>query len=352
MIKFILKRLVYGSFVLLGVVMLIFFMFNVLPVDPASLTMGQRVDVESVEAVNKELGLDKPLGVQLAMYLRDVSPMALHENSTEAKEKYNYVKLIPFGKKALVVKKPYLRKSYQSKRDVSEILMQALPKTFILAISAILLACILGIVLGIFAAVRQHSIFDNAAMVVSVIGISVPSYFSAMVLGYFFGVVLHDVTGLEQTGDLFMYDDFGNKYLSLKSLILPSIALGVRPIGIIFQLTRSSMLDVLSQDYIRTARAKGLAFTKILFTHALRNAMNPVVTTVSGWFASLLAGAFFVEIIFDIKGLGYVIVQHLLNFDFPVAMGAVLFTATIFVVINILVDILYGLLDPRVVLGK
>jgi peptide/nickel transport system permease protein len=124
--------------------------------------------------------------------------------------------------------------------------------------------------------------------------------------------------------------------------------LGIRPIAIITQLTRSAMLDVLSQDYIRTAKSKGLSNNTVLFKHALRNAMNPVVTSISGWYASLIAGAYFVEIIFDFKGLGYETVKSLLNFDFPVAMGSVLFTATIFVVINIIVDILYGFIDPRI----
>jgi peptide/nickel transport system permease protein len=235
---------------------------------------------------------------------------------------------------------------------VSEKLKRALPKTIILAIAAIIIASIIGIVFGVLAAVRQHSWFDTFAMSVSNLGISVPSYFSAIVLGYFFGIVLHDITGLEQVGDLTTIDDYGNEVLSLKNLILPSIALGTRPIGIIFQLTRSAMLDVLSQDYIRTARAKGLSYLTVLFKHALRNAMNPVVTTISGWFASLLAGAFFVEVIFDIKGLGYTAVNSLLNFDFPVTMGCVLFTATVFIIVNFIVDILYAVLDPRIRIGN
>lgn len=348
MIQFIIKRLGYGVLVMIGVTLVVFSLFNFLPVDPARLTLGQRADVESVEAIRKELGLDKPKGVQLLIYLNDVSPIAIHAKTTKAKEKYKYVGLIPLGKNTLAVKKPYLRRSYQTKRPVNDILLEALPKTFILALSAIIIACLIGITLGMVAAVKQHSFFDNAAMSLSVLGISVPSYLSAMILAYLFGILWHEQTGLNAIGDLTEFDDLGNEYLELKNLILPAIALGVRPIGIIFQLTRSAMLDVLSQDYMRTARAKGLSFGKILYKHALRNAMNPVITTISGWFASLLAGAYFVEIIFDIKGLGYVTVNNLLNFDFPVAMGSVLFTAAVFVVVNILVDILYGILDPRI----
>lgn len=352
MIRFIFKRLGYGILVLIGVVSVVFSLFNFLPVDPARLTLGQRADVESVEAIRKELGLDQPKWKQFLMYLNDVSPLAVHGRSPEQQAKYKYVTLVPLGERVVAVKKPYLRRSYQSKREVSEILLTALPKTAILAVSAIVIACIIGITLGMLAAVKQHSWFDHAAMSLSVVGISVPSYLSAMILGYLFGILWHDWTGLNHVGDLTAFDDFGNEYLEFKNLILPAVALGIRPIGIIFQLTRSAMLDVLSQDYIRTARAKGLAFWQVLYKHALRNAMNPVLTTVSGWFASLLAGAYFVELIFDIKGLGFVTVINLLQFDFPVAMGAVLFTATIFVIVNILVDILYGVLDPRISAGK
>ncbi len=353
MYKFIFQKFFYGILVLIGVVFIIFGLFNILPVDPARLTLGQRADVESVEAINKELGLDKPKAVQFALYLNDLSPVAVHEKTAEAQKKYGYTALFSVGKeKALVLKKPYLRRSYQTKEDVLEILKRALPQTILLAVAAMILASVIGIVLGVIAAVKQHSWFDTIAMSVSVLGISVPSYFAAIVLGYFFGIVLHDITGLDQTGGLTIIDDYGNEVLAYKNLILPSIALGSRPIGIIFQLTRSAMLDVLSQDYIRTARAKGLAYPAVLFKHALRNAMNPVVTTISGWFASLLAGAFFVEVIFDIKGLGYTAVDALQKFDFPVAMGTVLFTATVFIVISFLVDILYAVLDPRIRIGK
>ncbi len=353
MYKFILNKLFYGILVLIGVIFVIFALFNILPVDPARLTLGQRADVESVEAINKELGLDKPKYIQFALYLNDLSPIAFHYNDVNSQAKYHYIKVLNLrDNKALVIKPPYLRRSYQTKEDVFNILKRALPQTILLAFAAMLIASVIGIFLGVIAAVKQHSWFDNVAMSLSVLGISVPSYFSAIVLGYFFGIVLHDFTGLEQTGGLTVIDDFGNEVLAFKNLILPAIALGSRPIGIIFQLTRSAMLDVLSQDYIRTARAKGLAFPSVLFKHALRNAMNPVITTISGWFASLLAGAFFVEVIFDIKGLGYTAVDALQKFDFPVAMGTVLFTASVFIVINFLVDILYAVLDPRIRIGK
>lgn len=353
MTKFILNKFFYGVLVLIGVIFVIFALFNILPVDPARLTLGQRADVESVEAINKELGLDKPKYVQFALYLNDLSPVAVHYNDAAAQEKYHYTKLFNVSnEKALVLKPPYLRRSYQTKREVLDILSEALPQTIILAFAAMIMASFIGIFLGVIAAVKQHSWFDNLAMSISVLGISIPSYFSAVLLGYFFGIVLHKWTGLNHTGAMIDWDDYGEKVIIYKNLILPAIALGSRPIGIIFQLTRSTMLDVLSQDYIRTAKAKGLSAVAVLFKHALRNALNPVVTAISGWFAGLLAGAFFVEVIFDIKGLGYTAVDALQKFDFPVAMGTVLFTASVFIIMNFLVDILYAILDPRIRIGK
>jgi peptide/nickel transport system permease protein len=150
-------------------------------------------------------------------------------------------------------------------------------------------------------------------------------------------------------GSLYAVDDYGRgEYLELKNLILPAITLGIRPLAIVVELTRSSLLEVMSQDYIRTARAKGLSKFRIIGKHALKNAMNPVITAVSGWFASLMAGAVFVEYVFDWKGIGVVIVDALEKYDFPVIMGAVLFISVILVIINIFVDILYAMLDPRV----
>ena len=349
MISFITKRIGYGLLVLLGVVLVIFFLFNVLPVNSARLTLGQRADIASVEAIEKELGLNLPLPLRLVKYIGELSPIWIHENTTEDQEKYNYIKLFAVsGTKVLAIKAPYLGRSYQTRRLVSEILAEKIPSTVILALTAILLATIVGIILGIFSAINHNKFWDNAAVTLSVIGISQPSYFSGIILALLFGYLWHDYTGLNHVGSLFELTDLGDEIVVWKNLILPAVALGIRPIAIITQLTRSSMLDVLSQDYIRTAKAKGLSFYKVLYKHSLRNALNPVITSISGWFAALLAGAYFVEIIFDFKGLGYETVKALLNFDFPVVMGSVLFTATIFVLVNMFVDVLYAFLDPRI----
>jgi len=356
MLSFILKRLRYGFWVLLGVVSLIFFLFNILPGDPARMMLGQRADIASVEAINKDLGRDKPLSSQFLNYLNDLSPISIHVNNNPESYWYlnpskytNKINLVTLGNHTVVLKAPYLRKSYQSKRNVSTILAEAFVNTFILAMVAMTFAIVVGIAVGILSAIKKNSLVDRTSLVLSVLGMSLPSFFAAILIAWVFAFLLGEVTGLNMTGSLFSVDDLGRgEYLSLKNLILPAFTLGIRPLAIVVELTRNSMLEVMSQDYIRTARAKGLNYYVILFKHALKNALNPVVTAVSGWMASLLAGAVFVEFVFDWKGIGVVIVNALDKYDFPVVMGAVLFISVILIIINILVDILYGLLDPRV----
>ena len=193
---------------------------------------------------------------------------------------------------------------------------------------------------------------DKTILIVSTLGMSLPSFFSAILAAWIFGFLLHEYTGLEMTGSLYELDDFGEVYqLKLKNLLLPALVLGIRPLAVVTQLMRNSLLEVFNRDYIRTARAKGLSEFKIITKHAMKNALNPVVTAVSGWFASLLAGAVFVEYIFSWNGLGKEIVNALNTLDLPVIMGAVLIIALTFVLINILVDIIYTYLDPKIKLN-
>lgn len=356
MITFILNRLFYGLLVLLGVITLIFILFNILPGDPARMMLGQRADISSVEAIHKDLGLDKPITTQYFNFLNDLSPVSFHNNNDPEKywylsaEKYSpYIKLLSIKNTSLVLKMPYLRKSYQTRREVSEIIAEAFPKTLMLAAVSMLFAFVIGVTIGIFSAIYKDGLFDRVAMVLSVLGMSLPSFFAAIIIAWVFAFLLSDYTGLNMTGSMYTVDDYGRgEYLSLKNLILPALTLGIRPLGVLVELTRSSMLEVMSQDYIRTARAKGLSEFRVITRHALKNALNPVVTAVSGWLASLMAGAVFVEYVFDWKGIGVVIVDALARYDFPVIMGTVLFISVILIIINILTDISYALLDPRV----
>ena len=345
MLRLITKKICYGLLVLLGVVVLVFFLFQGFG-DPARLMIGQTGDSATINNIRKELALDQPKWKQFVLYLNDISPVSVYSKEDITSRQLEGIFI--GGDTKLVIKFPYLRRSYQSRKEVSSILMEALPGTLVLAFSAMFIATVLGILLGILAAVKQNTWMDTSAIFASVLGISAPSFFMGIVLAYLFGFVLSDYTGLHMTGSLYEYDVFDGKQLQLQNLILPAITLGIRPLAIITQLTRSAMLDVLSMDYIRTAYAKGLSKKAVVFKHALRNALNPVVTAITGWFAELLAGAFFVEYIFGWKGIGKVTVDALEKLDFPVVMGSVLLTATFFIIVNILADILYGIIDPRV----
>jgi len=352
-IGYIFRKFLYGLSVLWGVVTLVFLLFNVLPDDPAKLTLGQRSDLASLENVRKELHLDKPVWNRYLLYLNDLSPISILKNEPEVIQKYQTIFSSTIHQEyTLVVKKPYLGRSYQTKRLVTEVLGDALPGTLILAFAAILIATVLGISFGVLAALKKDSFWDTSSILISVAGISAPSFFAGLLLAYIFGFLLKQYTGLDMVGSLWRYDAFGGRHLDLKNLILPAITLGIRPMAIITQLTRSALLDVLSQDYIRTAYAKGLSKAKVIWRHALPNALNPVVTAISGWLAELLAGSFFVEFIFSWKGLGKLTVDSLDKLDFPVVMGAILISATIFVLINFITDLLYTKLDPRVKLSK
>lgn len=344
--KHLFKKLFYSLLVLLGVVVLVFIMFQGLG-DPERLILGQSGDKKTMDNIRKDLYLDKPKWKQFVLYLNDVSPICLHaKNDIDKKELKG---LFIGGTTKVGLKLPYLRKSYQTKKNVGTVLIEALPGTLLLAIAAISFASIIGILLGVLAAVKKGTWLDTSAVLASIAGISAPSFFMAIVVAYLFGVILHPYTGLNLTGSWFDIDEVtGEKYLTLKNLIFPALTLGIRPLAIITQLTRSAMLDVLNQDYIRTAYAKGLSKQAVIFKHALRNALNPVITAITGWFAELLAGAFFVEYIFGWRGIGKITVDALEKLDYPVVMGSVLISACIFICINLLADVLYRVVDPRV----
>jgi peptide/nickel transport system permease protein len=321
------------------------------------MALGQRADSASVAAVHKDLGLDKPVTVQYLKYMNDLSPIAFFNTENKSgcfyldRKIYNSVlQILPIGKShKIVLKMPYLRRSYQNQRDISKIIFEALPATFILALVSIVFASLVGIGLGILSVLYYNKWQDKSLLTITSLGMSLPSFFAAILIGWLFAFILGNFTGLNLTGNLYEIDDFGNgSHLMLKNLILPAFTLGIRPLSVVTQLTRNSLLDVLSQDYIRTAFAKGLSKTQVIWRHALKNALNPVITSISGWFASMMAGVIFVEYIFGWKGLGYVMVNALQNFDLPVVMGTVLVISIIFILVNLITDILYSWLDPRI----
>jgi len=340
---------------LFGVVTVIFFLFNVLPGDPAQMMLGQNEDSKQLAMIKAKYGFDKPVSTQYLYYLNDLSLLSFHSKLSEdytffSRDKYTGVKLFEIGNTLAVLKFPYLRESFTKQgKKVSSIIGETLPNTFVLAVSAIVIAIIIGIVLGILSALFKNQWVDKLIQIFSTFGMSVPSFFSAILFAWLFGFVLHKYTHLEMTGSLYALDDFGETMsIQWKNLILPAVVLGIRPLAVVIQLMRNSLLEVFNQDYIRTAKAKGLSNYQVIKKHALKNALNPVVTAISGWFASMLAGAVFVEYIFGWNGLGKEIVNALNTLDLPVIMGAVLVIATVFVSINIFVDIIYTWLDPKV----
>lgn len=308
MIQFIIRKILYSILVLIGVITVTFFINFVLPGDPARLMLGQRADAVSVESLRKQLGLDQPAIMQYFSYL---------------------------GRLA----KGDLGRSYSTNRDVLETIADRFPATALLAFTSMAVATLLGIILGVLSSLKPQSIFDTTAMSVALLGISLPAFVVGLLIALLFGVVL----------DWFPISGYINK--GWEYLTLPVITLSLRPLSIIARVTRSSMLEVLHQDYIRTAKAKGLHKSRVIIKHALRNALNPVITTVSAWFAGLLAGTFFVEYIFNWPGIGTVTLNAIEKLDYPMIQGTVLFTAVIFVAVNLIVDIIYSFVDPKVKLS-
>ncbi|HEY3249717.1 MAG TPA: ABC transporter permease [Ignavibacteria bacterium] len=308
MLTFIVRKLLYSILIIIGVITVTFSLMYVIPGDPARLMLGQRADIASIEAVRKQLGLDDPIYVQYGRFIA----------------------------KAV---QGDLGRSYSSNRDVLKTILETFPATALLAVSALIISSIVGIIIGVISAVKPYTISDNLAMIFALFGISFPSFAFGLIMALIFGVWLKwfPVSGYVNNGIIY--------------LVLPMITLALRPLSIIARLTRSSMLDVLNQDFVRTARAKGVSEWKVIIKHALRNALNPVITTISAWLAALLGGAFFIEYIFNWPGIGLLAINSILSLDFPMIQGTVLFTAVIFTIINMLVDIVYAFLDPKVKLS-
>ena len=355
MFRFLANRLLYGILILWGVLTLLFFIFLILPGDPAKLIMGQRSDKATELAIRKELGLDRSIQYQYFHYLNDFSPIGIVSQNQQSSyfnasvQKGNYLRLFKVSDDDIfAIKKPWFRRSYHSGREVNELIAEAFPLTAILALVSMALALILGISFGILSAWYKDRWVDKMLMMISSLGMSLPSFFAAIVFAWFFAFLLGDLTGLKMFGSLYELDDLGN-HLSIRwqNIILPALTLSVRPLAVFVPLVRNSFLEQQSMDYVRTARAKGASNQRVIVKHILRNSLNPLVTSAGGWFASLLAGAVFVEYIFDWKGMGVLVVKSLETYDFPLLMGALIVVSAIFVLISVLIDITYQWLDPK-----
>lgn len=304
MIKYVLRRIMFLIPVLFGVTFIVFTLMYITPGDPAKLILGEQASADTILALRQEMGLDQPYLVQYATYV----------------------------KKAILQQD--IGRSYVTNRPVMQEIMSVFPATFKLAISAMMVAILIGIPVGIISAIKQYSIFDTISMLIALLGVSMPVFWLGLLLIIFFTVKLG---WLPASG-----------FTSVKHMIMPALALGAMTAAIVTRMTRSSMLEVIRQDYIRTARAKGQSEAVVVLKHALGNALIPIIAVVGLQFGHLLGGAVLTESIFSIPGVGRLMVDSIKMRDFPVVQGGVLFIAISFSLINLLVDLLYAYVDPRI----
>jgi len=302
---FIVRRLLLLFPVLFGVATLTFILMYAVPGDPVRALAGERYDEETLDRMRTELGLDRPLAVQYVAFLG---------------------RLARFD----------LGRSFVTRRPVSEAIRERFPRTLVLALSAMCLAIIGGIAIGTLAAWGRRPVVSRILMTFSLVGVSMPVFWLGLLLIYLFAIKLHVLPPSGYGGG------------SIRNLILPAVTLSFASMATIARVTRSGVLDALGEDYVRTARAKGLGERIVLGKHVLRNALIPVITIAGADFGSYLSGSVLTESIFGWPGLGRFVVQAILKRDFPVIQGAVLFMAVLFILVNLAVDLSYGAIDPRI----
>ena len=317
--------------VLLGVSIVVFFMVRAIPGDPAQILLGQNATQEQVAQLRTQMGLDKPVILQYVVFLRDALTGDLGQ-------------------------------SIVTGRAVTTELLVRFPATLELTAFAMLIAILVGVPVGVISAVKQYSILDKVTSVLALTGISMPIFWLAMILVVIFTVELHllpfpgrlssetsitAITGLVLVDSL-LTGNFAGFWDGLKHLIMPAVALGTIPMAVVTRMTRSSMLEVMNEDYVRTARAKGVVPWRVVSKHALRNAMLPTVTVIGLQVGLLMGGAIITETIFAWPGVGQIAYESVYRRDYAMIQGVVLYGALLFVLVNLLVDILYGVLDPRV----
>ena len=323
------RRALRGIGVLWGTLTLVFVLFSFVP-DPARQLAGQNESEEAVAALRTKWGLDRPWSERYIHFLAGLSPFRPDEAGVWR------------------VQPPDLGRSYLTDRPVGAAIAEALPGTMLLAVVAMAAALVVGIGIGLLLAAHPGSRWDTAVLGVAALGMSAPSFVVALAVAWLFGSVLHELTGLPMTGGMIAVDPFHGPQLAWSHAILPAFTLGLRPLSVVIQLTRNAALDVLATSYVRTARSKGLSTVRVFSHHVLRNALNPVLTAASGWFAGMLAGAVFVEFVFGWKGMGMLMFRALEQNDLPTVLGCVAVVATTFVVLNAGMEGVYRMLDPRV----
>lgn len=349
MLRTLFRSLGNAVLVLWGVATVLFFLFDVLG-DPARAMTAQRTDAETLENLRRELHLDAPAWQRYFFLLNDLSPISYYQSPAGSPAAAKGLWLGSEGDSpALVLKPPYLGRSFFNGEPVGHLYLSRLPATLVLAGLSLFFAALLGISAGVMAGRKPGSRFDRVSSFVAMLGISAPSFLVSVLLLWLLAVALGNFTGLPVAGYWIRQHPLTLEYtFAPRYLVLPVLSLAFRPTSILFQLTRDSVDNTQRQDFIRTALAKGLAQRQVLWKHNVRNAFPPVLTALSGWLAALLAGTFFIEFIFDWQGVGKLTIDALYQNDFPVVMGCALATGALFLLISMLTDATYALLDPRV----
>lgn len=301
--SFIAKRLILFLPVVFGVLTLVFLLIHLIPGDPVDLMLGENARAADKEALRKELRLDEPVGKQYLLFIRGAI-------------------------------KGDIGKSFHSRQPVMRLILQRYPETIKLTIAAMIMALLISLPIGIYSALKQYSFMDNSSMFFALVGVSMPNFWLGPLLMIVFSVHLgwFPISGDE----------------GLSSIVLPAVTLGTALAAILSRMVRASMLDVIHQEYIITARAKGLSETRVIFNHALKNALVPVITVVGLQFGALLAGAIITETIFSWPGVGRLLVQAINTRDYPLVQGCVLVIAISYVLVNLITDIAYSYIDPRI----
>jgi peptide/nickel transport system permease protein len=310
MLRYMIKRFLYAFPTLLLIIFIVFLFLHMVPGDPAQVMLGVGASEADITALREKLGLNKPLIVQFARYVTGVLRGDLGD-------------------------------SFAYRKEVAQVVLERFPATLELTFAAMILACCLGIPLGVESSLRQHSSFDFLCRVIALVGVSFPVFWLAIQLMYLFAVILHLLPLSGRGGPVYTWS-------GLTHIILPAVALSSIMLPSTMRLTRSSMLEVLNQEYITVARSKGLREIVVVYKHALKNAIIPVITNIGLQFGMLLGGAFLTEHVFAWPGIGQLTVNAIFRRDFPVVQGVILVTALAFLILNILVDISYAYFDPRV----
>lgn len=303
MIRYILKRIALLVPILLGVSILIFGVIRLAPGDPAEVMLGPTATQEDIELLRDKLGLNRPIVVQYGIFLKN----ALHGD---------------------------LGRSIKTNNPVMEELLQRFPATITLAFSSIILALLVGFPLGMIAALKQNTVWDALSSFLALAGFSIPNFWAGLMLMLLFSIVV----------PIFPSSGYG----TWKHMVLPTVVLAIQTMAVIARMTRSSMLEIIRQDYVRTARAKGIANRLVLFRHIVRNALIPVVTIAGLYFGHSLGGVVITETIFSIPGIGRLLVDAIRSQDYPVVQGGILVFALCVGVVNLIVDVIYAFLDPRI----